>query len=65
MGCTTARKVSADVIAPGNQADHQQDKESYDPKPAPAEAAAARLASPILNVAAKTIRSPTHKVLKV
>jgi hypothetical protein len=65
MGCTAARKVGANVIAPRNQADHQQDEKSHDPKPAPAEAAAARLASPILNVAAKTTRSPTHKVLKV
>jgi hypothetical protein len=64
MGCTTARKVGANVIAPGNQADHQQDKESHNPKPASAEAAT-RLASPILNVVAQTTRSPTHKVLRV
>jgi hypothetical protein len=51
MVCTAARKVGANVIAPGNQANDQQDDKSDDPKAAAAEAAA-RLASPILNVAA-------------
>jgi hypothetical protein len=57
-------KVGADVVAPGHQADHQQDDEPYDSKTTAAEAAT-RLASPILNVAAKTARSPSHKVLRV
>lgn len=64
MRCTTACKISPYVIAPGNQADHQQDEKSHDPKAAAAEAAA-RLASPIFHIAAKATRSPTHKVLRV
>jgi hypothetical protein len=61
---TTALKKSANVVSAGNQADDQQDEKAHYSEAAPAEAAA-RLASPILNVVAKTTRSPTHKVLRV
>jgi hypothetical protein len=64
VGNTTAGKVGANVIAPGDQADHQQDNEPYNSQPTAAEAAT-RLASPILNVAAETTWCPTHKVLRV
>jgi hypothetical protein len=50
-GSAAARKEGANIIAPGDQADYQQDDKPDDSQPASAEAAA-RLASPILNIAA-------------
>jgi hypothetical protein len=39
MSYTTAGKIGANVVAPGHQADHQQDEKPDDSQPASAEAA--------------------------
>ena len=56
--------ISGPVRLNNTQLAHQQDDESHYSKATAAEAAA-RLASPVLNVAAKAILCPTHKVLRV
>src|SRR6202012_5699372 len=58
------RKVGADVISSSDQADHRQDDESHQAKPTAAEATA-RLASPVLDVTAKSTRSPSHSETSV
>ena len=56
-GCTTLREVGANVVSAGDKADYHQDQKAYQPETTAPEAAA-RVASPILNVVAQTIRCP-------